>query len=121
MIKIINPFFILVLLWITCIILIWIVYIVLVSILNIEWSWQNHHSFNGAQMKEKLFDSAIVSNPHEVVGKANSETLHLPEDATLGKRQEIFQIAPREGRIHKDKPHRAVASACRNHATDGIL
>jgi PAS domain S-box-containing protein len=48
----------------------------------------------------------------EVVGKANSEILHTPEDVALGKPHEIMQVALREGRwegvigrIRKDKRH----------------
>src|SRR5258708_28618015 len=36
--------------------------------------------------------------PEEVVGKANSEILHTPEDVALGKPRQILDAALREGR-----------------------
>ena len=48
----------------------------------------------------------------EVVGKANSEILHTPDDVALGKPREIMQVALRDGRwegvigrIRKDNRH----------------
>src|SRR5476651_45368 len=48
--------------------------------------------------------------PEEVVGKANSEILHTPEDVALGKPREIMDAALREGkwegvihRVRKDR------------------